>query len=136
MKRERTRQVILGLVGLSFVALIYPLGSDLWHANWLVQMNDNECEPMFLSFFVVLGLFLLLAVRRPSAHRSLIAFAACWSLFHATVMAIQTLQAWDRGTHREYRDVIIAGIIGVVLLAITPTAREAAQREATVKAAP
>ena len=50
MKRERTRQVILGLVGLVFVALGYPLSSDLWHANWLVKMNDNECEPMFLSF--------------------------------------------------------------------------------------
>ena len=67
---------------------------------------------MFVSFFVVLGLFLLLAVKRPSAHRSLIAFAAWWSLFHATVMAIQTVQAWDRGIHRDYRDVVIAGIIG------------------------
>jgi hypothetical protein len=103
VKRERTRQVILGLVGLFFVALIYFLWSDLWHASWLVQMNDNECEPMFLSFFVVLGLFLLLAVKEPSAHRSLIAFAAWWSLFHATVMAIQTLQAWNRGVHRDIR---------------------------------
>jgi hypothetical protein len=29
----------------------YPLWSDLWHAKWLVQMNDNECEPMFLQLF-------------------------------------------------------------------------------------
>ena len=28
-----------------------------------------------------------------AAHRSLIAFAGWWSLFHASVMAIQTLQA-------------------------------------------
>ena len=55
---------------------------------------------MFLSFFVVLGLFLLLTVKKPSAHRSLIAFAAWWSLFHASVMAIQTLQAWSRRIHR------------------------------------
>ena len=100
MKRERIRQVILGLVGLSFVGLIYPLWSDLWRASWLVQMNDNECEPMFLSFFIVLGLFLLLTVKKPSAHRSLIAFAAWWSLFQASVMAIQTLQAWSRRIHR------------------------------------
>ena|SRR6516225_9963307 len=79
---------------------------------------------MFVSFFVVLGLFLLLAVKRPSAHRSLIAFAAWWSLFHATVMAIQTVQAWDRGIHRDYTDVVIAGIIEVVLLAVTPTTQE------------
>ena len=137
MKRERIRQVILGLVGLFFVALIYPLCSDLRHATWLVQMNDNECEPMFLSFFVVLGLFLLLAVKRPSAHRSLIAFAAWWSLGHASVMAIQTLQAWNRGIHREYTDVVLAGIVGGALLAITPTARDAAaRREAAATVAP
>jgi hypothetical protein len=124
VKRERTRQVILALVGLTFVGLIYPLWNDLWHAKWLVQMNDNECEPMFLSFFVVLGVFLLLAVKKPPAHRSLIAFAAWWSIFHATVMALQTIEAWNRGIHRDYMDVVIAGIIGAVLLAVTPSKQE------------
>ena len=132
MKRERIRQVILGVVGLVFVALVYPLGSDLWRAKWLVQMNDNECEPMFLSFFVVLGVFLLLTVKKPAAHRSLIAFAACWSLFHAAVMAIQTIEAWNRGVHRDYTDVVIAGIIGAVLLAVTPTKRDAASHRESV----
>jgi phosphotransferase system glucose/maltose/N-acetylglucosamine-specific IIC component len=137
VKREPIRQVILGLVGLVFVGLVYPLGSDLWHAKWLVQMNDNECEPMFLSFFIVLGVFLLLAVRKPSAHRSLIAFAGWWSLFHATVMAVQTIEAWNRGIHRDYTDVIIAGIIGAVLLAINPTEREAAaHRESALVVTP
>lgn len=120
MKRERIRQVVLAVVGLVFVGLVYPLGSDLWRAKWLVQMNDNECEPMFLSFFIVLGVFLLLAVKKPSVHRSLIAFAAWWSLFHATVMTVQTIQAWNRGIHRDFTDVVVAGIIGAVLLAATP----------------
>jgi hypothetical protein len=50
MRREHVRQVILALVGLSFVGLLYPLCTDLWHSSWLLQMNNNECEPMFLSF--------------------------------------------------------------------------------------
>ena len=41
----------------------------------------NETEPMFLSFYVALGPFLLLAARKPSSHRSLIAFAACARAF-------------------------------------------------------
>ena len=126
MKRERIRQVILALVGLSFVGLLYPLCSDLLHSNWLLQMNNNECEPMFLSFFVALGFFLLLAVRQPSAHRSLIAFAAWWSLLHASVMAIQTVEAFNHGIHRDYKDVVIAAIIGALLLLITPAKREVA----------
>jgi hypothetical protein len=46
--------------------------------------------------------------------------------FHAVVMTIQTVQAWNRGIHRDYTDVAIAGLIGAVLLAVTPTRREAA----------
>ena len=127
MKRERMRQAILAVVGIVFVGLIYPLSSDLWRAKWLVQMNDNECEPMFLSFFVVLGFFLLVAAKKPSDHRSLIAFAAWWSIAHAAVMSIETVEAWSRGTHRDYTDVVIAAIIGVVLLVVTPH-RNAQQR--------
>jgi hypothetical protein len=126
VKRERIRQIILGLVGILFVGLSYPLSSDLWHAKWLVQMNDNECEPMFLSFFIVLGVFLLLAVKQPPAHRLLIAFAAWWSIFHAIVMAVETVEAWNRGIHRDYGDVVIAAVIGALLLAVTPSTREAA----------
>ena len=135
MTSDRVRQVILGVIGAVFVALIYPLCSDLWRAKWLVEMNDNECEPMFLSFFIVLGVFLLLAVKRPSEHRSLISFAAFWSIGHAVVMFIQTVQAWDRGIHRDYADVVIAAILGVVLLLVRPAKKQAAmvQDPAAVK---
>ena len=90
MKRERMLQVALGLV---YVALIYPLYTDLAHSKWLLEMKD-ACEPMFLSWFIALGPFLLLAARKPSLHRSLITFAACQSLAHASVMTIQTVEAW------------------------------------------
>ena len=45
--------------------LLYPLCTELWHSNWLLEMHDNECEPMFITFLVALGVFLLLAVRKP-----------------------------------------------------------------------
>ena len=66
MKRERTLQVVLALVGLFYVALIYPLYSDLRHSKWLLELK-NETELMFLSFYVALGAFLLLRVNEPSA---------------------------------------------------------------------
>jgi hypothetical protein len=76
VKRERILQVVVGLLGLLYLWPIYPLYTDLWHSKWLLEMN-NECEPMFLSWFIALGPFLLLAARKPSSHRSLIIFAAC-----------------------------------------------------------
>lgn len=131
MNRERVRQVVLALIGLLYTGLIYPLASDLWHAKWLLQMNDNECEPMFLSFFISLGVFLLLSVKKPSAHRSLIAFAGWWSLGHASVMAIQTIEAWKLGRHRDPTDVVIAGILGIITLAAVPPKREPAEQART-----
>lgn len=86
----------------------------------------NETEPMFLSFFIALGPFLLLAARKPSAHRSLIAFTAWWNLAHAAVMTIETVQAWDRGVHRDFRDVVIVAVIGLILLALLAPARPTA----------
>ena len=154
MKRERMLQVALGLVGLVYVALIYPLYTDLAHSKWLLEMKD-ACEPMFLSWFIALGPFLLLAARKPSLHRSLITsaagkadvprllvgdpevlnrrisqipfpairslitFAACQSLAHASVMTIQTVEAWKHGVHRDFTDVVLFGVIGGILLALT-----------------
>jgi hypothetical protein len=117
MKRERMLQVALALVGLFYIALIYPLYTDLANSKWLLEMK-NECEPMFLSWYIALGPFLLLAARKPSLHRSLIAFAAFQCLFHALVMTIQTVQAWKHGVHRDFTDVVLFGVIGAILLAL------------------
>jgi len=124
LKRERVTQIVLVIVGLLNLALIYFLFRDLWHSSWLLD-GKNEIEPMFLSFFVPVGVFLLVAARRPSEHRSMIALVAWWNISHGAVMAIQTVEAWTHGIHRNFADVIIALVIGVVLLAILPANREA-----------
>ena len=56
--------------GLFNLALIYFLFTDLWHSSWLLE-GKNEIEPMFLSFFVPVGVFLLMAARRPSEYPAL-----------------------------------------------------------------
>lgn len=119
MKRERVLQVAVGLLGLVYVGMIYPLYSDLAHSSWLLE-KKNEVDPMFLSWFIALGPFLLLAAKKPSSHRSLIAFAACQGLAHASVMAIQTVQAWQHGVHRNFADVVLFYVIGGILLALLP----------------
>jgi len=82
--------------------------------------RKNETEPMFLSFFIPVGIFLLIAARRPSEHRSMIALAAWWNISHGGVMAIQTVEAWNHGVHRNFTDVVVNLVIGVVLLALLP----------------
>ena len=124
MKRERLTQIVLVIVGLVYLAPIYFLYTDLRHSSWLLEQK-NEIEPMFLSFFIPVGVFLLIAARRPSEHRSMIALAAWWNISHGVVMAIQTVEAWTHSIHRNFTDVIIFLVIGVILLVLLPAKREA-----------
>jgi hypothetical protein len=105
-------------------APIYFLYLDLWHSSWLLE-RKNECGLMFLSFFIPVGVFLLMAARRPSEHRSMIALAAWWNISHGVVMAIQTVEAWIHSVHRNFTDVIVFLVIGVVMLALLPAKPEA-----------
>ena len=124
MKKERLTQIVMVIVGLFDLVTIYFLYLDLRHSSWLLEQH-NETEPMFLSFFIPVGAFLLIAARRPSEHRSMIALAAWWHISHGSVMAIQTAQAWSHGIHRNFADVILFLVIGVALLALLPAKREA-----------
>ena len=122
MKRERLTQIVLVIVGLLNLAIIYPLYMDLRNSSWLLEQK-NEVEPMFLSFFIPVGVFLLVAARRPSEHRSMIALTAWWQISHGVVMAIQSVEAWIHGVHRNFTDVIVFLLVGGILLAILPAKR-------------
>ena len=124
MKRERLTQLVLVVVGLLNLSNIYFLYMDLWHSSWLLE-RKSEVHPMFLSFFIPVGVFLLLAARRPSEHRSMIALAAWWHISHGAVMAIQTVEARIHGVHRSFADVVFFIVIGGVLLALLPAKPEA-----------
>lgn len=124
MKKERLTQTVLVIVGLLNLPQIYFLYMDLRHSSWLLERN-NEVHPMFLSFFIPVGIFLLVAARRPSEHRSMIALVAWWNISHAGVMAIQTVEAWNHGVHRNFADVILLLAIGVILLLLLPAKPEA-----------
>ncbi len=76
-------------------------------------------EVMMLTLDVALGIFLLIAVRNPSANRSLIAFTAWSSFAHAAVMAVMAFQkAEERG--ELLIAVAVLGIIGVALIVLAP----------------
>ena len=128
MKRERVSQVVLVLVGCLYLAWTYPLFDSLWQSSWLQKHQD--AFPMFMSVNGVLGIFLLLAVKQPARHRSLIAFGAWSTLAHAFTMTIMSSEAWSQGIHRKDspQDIVIIGGIGLLLLAVLPAKESAAVR--------
>ena len=119
MKRERTLQVLLVVLGLFYSFWGYLLFDELWQSKW---MGHSDVMPMFLSLNTVLGVFLLLAVKHPAKHRSVIAYGAWSSLGHAFTMTIMSLEAIAHGTHRKDspQDIVIFTVIGVVVLLLLP----------------
>jgi|SRR5579864_5412786 len=110
MIRDRALKTVLVLVGLIFVALVYPL----------VAMGLDESLQMMLSVYVTLGVFLLLAARKPAAYRSVIAFAAWSSITHAVVMGMQAYYDVDQRVHFLIGDLALV-IIAVTLIALSPS---------------
>ena len=124
MRREQALKIVLVAVGLLFCAAVYPL---------ILMVKQDPAVAMMMSLYVTLGVFLLLASRNPSAHRSLIAFTAWSSLAHATVMGVQASLSFI--ARREVLGIATFAVIGVALIALAP-ARESRElpSAATAKA--
>ena len=113
MIRERALKVVLVVLGLLFSAGIYPVTMILWRRE-----QSGYTDAMMGSLYITLGVLLLLAVRNPPAHRSLIAFAAWSSFAHGAVMAIMAFRdASERGL---LWGVVALAVIGTVLIALAP----------------
>jgi uncharacterized protein DUF6632 len=109
MIREQALKVVLVIVGVLFVATVYPL----------TQMHLEESLQMMLSIYATLGIFLLLASRNPSANRSLIAFTAWSSFAHATVMVVQALHDVGERGHLLVGSLAFV-VFGIALVALAP----------------
>lgn len=121
MNRQRALKVALVVVGLLFVAAVLPVVGGILHPD-----QSDTGDTMMMSLYATLGVFLLLAVRDTSAHRTLIAFTAWSSFAHALVMSLLGLRIPSQ------RDGFLVGsailvVIGAVLLALAP-AQAAAQQ--------
>ena len=109
MKRERALKVLLVVVGLLFCAAGYPL---------VLMAKQDPALAMMMSLYATLGVFLLVASRNPSAHRSLIAFTAWSSFAHAGVMSFQALL--NMIARRELIGSAVFIAIGVALISLAP----------------
>ena len=119
MIRERALKIVMVVLGVLFVAGIYPIVMYLWRPG-----NEPPGDTMMLSLYVTLGIFLLLSVRNPSAHRTLITYAGWANIAHGTVMALMAVHP-----ESDRRGLLIAagvsGVIGAVLIALAPAKQSA-----------
>jgi hypothetical protein len=114
MNRERALKVVLALLGLFFtVGAIYAITMVLWQRDQTSYPYVEED-----SLYLALGCLLLTAARNPSAHRSLIAFAAWSSFARAAVTAAMLFR--DARARGEWQAVVILTIIGLAVVVLNP----------------
>jgi hypothetical protein len=118
MTQERRLRIALIVVGIVFVAGVYPL-MNLWPAGFRWQPEQPEYEQMIAVIYAVLGIFLIRASRDPFNHLSLIWFTVWSSLAHAVLMAVHAVMDLSEWVHLV-GDVPALVIITVALAVLTP----------------
>ena len=113
MIRERALQVVLVLVGLLFAAAIYPVAMALLPVG-LYGRHHDDVEPVFSRWA-----FSCWWPRKPSEHRSLMAFAAWSSFADAVVRSILGFYIPSEKVGFLIGSAVLV-LIGVALLALAP----------------
>lgn len=124
MIRERAARAILLLTGLLFAAATYGVVLGI-----LRPSPTNYGETMMMSVYATLGVFLLLAVRNPAQHRSLILFAVWSSFAHAATMLCQAAFVSNGRSEFLLASALFIAI-GALLVIAVPS------RQAVAKASP
>jgi hypothetical protein len=118
-------RVALVVVGITFIVGIYPL-TIVWPAGWSWHMGGHsDYLQMILGIYATLGVFLILAARKPLDHLSLIWFTVWSSLVHGGIMAAQALANPEHHGHL-LGDVPALLLIAIVLAALTMYAEKPA----------
>ena len=116
-KRHWYLQIALVIVGLAFL-LIYPL-MQLWASGWAWQPVQHEDQLMIAGVYATLGVFLLIASRKPEENLSLIWFTVWSSIIHALIMAMQVAIDPTEARHLV-GDIPALILVALVLGLLTP----------------
>jgi hypothetical protein len=116
--RVKYLRIALLLVGLIFIVGIYPL-TIIWPSGWSWHAGHSDYLQMILGLYATLGVFLLIASRKPLANLSLIWFTVWSSIVHGGIMAAQSLANPEHMGHL-CGDVLALLAVGAVLALLTP----------------
>ena len=126
MANTKYLRIALRLVGLIFIFGIYPL-TVVWPSGWSWSTGHSDYLPMILGVYATLGVFLLMASRKPLENLSLIWFTVWSSVTHAGIMGVQSLAQSEHVGHLG-GDVLALFLVAALLALLTP--RGAAVRAA------
>ena len=104
--------------------LVYPLAT-FWPSGWAWHQGSpasNDYFLMIVGVYATLGIFMILAARRPEANLSLIQFVIWSSIVHALIMAWEAIRNPMMKGHL-FGDVPILLVVAAVLGLLISRAR-------------
>ena len=117
--RIKYLRIALQLVGVTFIFGIYTL-TQVWPSGWSWHTgHTSHYLQMILGVYATLGIFLLIASRKPLANLSLIWFTVWSSVVHAVIMAAQAVANPEHIAHL-WGDVPALFLVAAVLAFLTP----------------
>lgn len=103
--------VFAGLICLSLLPLVL-----FWPSGWDWGSDGRHYLHMVLVVYAVLGVFLILAAKKPGEHRSLLLFTAWSSVAHGALMAVQAVQLHQHGHLAGDVPAMLSLAVGLFLL--------------------
>lgn len=98
--------------------LVYPL-MVLWPSGWRWEPSQYKYEQMIVGVYATLGVFLVMASKKPLENASLIWFTVWSSVVHATIMLLQAL--FDPSEHGHLLgDIPALYLVAIVLGYLMP----------------
>ena len=120
IKRLNHLKLALRVVGIVATFGFYPL-TVFWPSGWAWSSGRSEYLEMIIAIYATLGVFLLIAARKPNQHLSLVSFFIWSSIVHGAVMGVQAMQN-PMHVHHLYGDVPALFIVAAVLAFLSPQA--------------
>ena len=119
--KSKILKVFLIVTGIFFVVGIYPMMNHIAPESWGWTPRQSEYEEMIIVIYATLGVFLILAAKNPSAHRSLLWFTVWSSIAHGGIMAYQAITSEGGHEHANlYGDVPALFAVAIVLWFLMP----------------
>ena len=88
--KSKLLKAVLAAIGLFFIFGLWPV-MHYFPGSWGWEPPQYEYEQMIMGIYATLGVFLLIASRQPSEHRSLIWFTVWSSVVHGGIMLVQAI---------------------------------------------
>jgi hypothetical protein len=125
--RIKYLRVVLWILGLTFIFGVWPL-TIIWPSGWAWHAEGRSYYlEMIIAIYATLGLFLILAARKPLEHLSLIWFTVWSSVVHGGVMAVQAFDG-DHNMGHLWGDVLVLFVVAAVLAFLAPRGASARPR--------